>query len=387
MKALLWITLIVSFGTGFVSILSADEADKTTDKTAMEVEQPAIAEPATAGNETKTDTETEVDTETDTEVNTETEVDTDTETEVDTDTDTGVDTGDTDSETDTDTETDTGDTDTETDTGDTDSETDTGDTDTASAAATPEGPPPPEVEVAAPEVEEEEAPQLMYAKGDMDATVGISLSGDGNVNYLGFSASYAYYLRDRLAPGVKISYTNVLGEGNTEYGYADEFSILPLLKFVLSRKQVAPYIFATGGYAWQWGAKSAANAWILGLGGGVNVAVSKRVMINIELAALHYWYTKKKVYWYKDSDLLTLRDGSSKIYKESCESSGDCGPEEIADDYEAQDGEYVFEDSDGNTYLCTDETTCGEDAVFSDKKDKDREWFFPLISVGVSIAF
>ena len=379
MKALLWTTLIVSFGTGFISILSADEADKTTDKTAMEVEQPAIAEPATAGNETNTDTETEVDTETDTEVNTETEVDTDTETEVDT--------GDIDSETDSDTETDTGDTDSETDTEDTDSGTDTGDTDTAEAAATPEGPPPPEVEVAAPEVEEEEPPQLMYAKGDMDTTVGISLSGDGNVNYLGFSAAYAYYLRDRLAPGVKISYTTVLGESDTDYGYSESFTLLPLLKFVLSRKQVAPYIFATGGYEWQWGSRSAANAWILGLGGGVNVAVSKRVMINIELAALHYWYIKKKVYWYKDSDLLTLQDGSAKIFKESCESSNDCGADDIADDFEAEEGQYVFEDPDGNTYLCQDEETCGEDAVFSDKKDKDREWFFPLISVGVTIAF
>jgi hypothetical protein len=268
-------------------------------------------------------------------------------------------------------------------------------------------PPPPKVEAPPLPAVEEPPPPLLYSKGDMEGILGFSLGGDGDVNYLGFSGKFAYFVIDRLAPGIELRYTNIVGEGSEPYGYADSITLLPLLKFVLTRKQVAPYIFVNGGYEWQWGARSAANAWILGFGGGVNVSVTKHVMINVELAAEHYWYTKKKIYWYKDSDLAHRQDDSSaKIYKDDCSSSaadvaaamampGDpaapkvCGPADIPDNFQPAEGggEYALTDSEGNEYYCNDDGVCTGDATFKDKKDVDREWFFPLISVGVTIAF
>jgi hypothetical protein len=293
---------------------------------------------------------------------------------------------DTDTQTDTDAPADT-DIPTGTDaTADTDADADAGVAEAPVPAPEAEEPPPPEVTVEAPVIPEEPPPKLMYAKGDMETSLSFSLSGDGNVNYLGFSAKFAYYLMDRLAPGIDFRYTNIIGEDAVPYSYPDTITLLPFLKFVLSRKQVAPYILGEGGYEWQWGGNSAANAWILGLGAGVNVAVSKHVLINIELTALHYWYTKKKVYWYKDDDLLSVEgNGSAKINKSDCKGEG-CGPltgnaEDVAE------GEVVLVDSDKKQYLCTDDKICGADATFKDKKDVDREWFFPQISVGIAIVF
>ncbi len=351
MRASTWTILVVSAVIGFATILSAAEKVKTapaksakTDAAAAEDSpstEPAAAEAAAPA------------TEADTSADTDTAEDTDTTEPVDseTDADGGV---------------------------------------PEEEAAPPEPTPAPEITVEAPEVPEEPPPRLLYSKGDMETSLGLSLAGDGNANYLGFTAKFAYFVMDRLAPGLDLRYTGVVGESKTEYGYADSMTLLPLLKFVLARKQVAPYIFATGGYEWQWGAKSAANAWILGLGGGVNVSVSKHVLINIELSALHYWYTKKKIYWYndKDPDLLSMKgSGNTKLRKSDC-ANGNCS-EYSGDGSDLAEGDVVWVDTDSNQYLCAsaDSASCGLDKSFKDKSDKDREWFFPLISVGVVVTF
>lgn len=331
MRALLWTSLVILVGIGFGTVLSAEESDKKTADS--------------AGTNTDTDTAVAADT------------------DVPNDTDAPAET-------------------------DSTNDADGGVPEEPEAKVEP-APLPPEVVVEAPTLPEEPPPKLMYAKGDMDASLGFSLAGDGNVNYLGFTAKFAYYVMDRLAPGLDLRYTNVIGESKTEYGYPDAITLLPLLKFVLSRKQVAPYIFATGGYEWQWGAKSSANAWVLGLGGGVNVSVSKHVMINIELSALHYWYTKKKIYWYndKDPDLLSMKDNATtKLHTSDCTGNDNC-IENSDGALEPAESDVVWVDSENTEYVCTDPATCGTEGSFKDKNDVEREWFFPLISVGVAVTF
>ena len=254
------------------------------------------------------------------------------------------------------------------------------------AAAPPPAPPP------APEVDEgalppaETADMLPFGKGSMEVSLGVSLSGNGTENYLGVAGRFAYYVRDRLAPGIDVRYTHIFVDDAANYEYPESMTFLPFLKFVLTRKSVAPYVLATGGYEAEWGADNAVNAWILGLGAGVHVTVAKRVRINIELTALHYWYSDTKIYWYNDNDLLRVdSDKSQKMFKSDCNSNPDVCYKRKQND-NIPEGGILLTDSEKNEYICEDEELCGEN-TFNDKKDVKREWFFPLISVGVGVVF
>jgi hypothetical protein len=225
-----------------------------------------------------------------------------------------------------------------------------------------------------------------FSKGDMEIGLGLGLAGDGSASYLGVGGKYAYYVIDKLAPGLDLQYTHIFVDESLGHDYPDSLTLLPFLKYVITQKMVAPYVFVKGGYDIEWGTDWAVNAWVLGLGGGVHVGVGKHFTINIELSALHYWYSGTKQYWYDDDDLLGVRDGGGqKVFKSDCESSPNCNatPE---DNPAAPDGTWILRDSEGNNYICTDEALCSTDTV-RDKKDVTREWFFPLVTIGMGFFF
>ena len=251
---------------------------------------------------------------------------------------------------------------------------------------TPPPPPPPEKLPVDESVLPEVVPKVLpFSKGSMELALGVSLSGNNTENYLGVAARYGYYVIDSLALGVDLRYTHVFVDDKAGYDFPESLTLLPYAKYILTRKAVAPYALVTGGYEFEWGADNATNAWILGLGGGVHVTVSKHVRINIELSALHYWYSDTKVYWYEDGSLLRVQgEGNEglRIFEKDCHEPGVCEPLKG----EAAKGDIILLDADGKKYHCTDRKLCGENA-FKDKKDRSREWFFPLISVGVGFVF
>ena len=167
------------------------------------------------------------------------------------------------------------------------------------------------------------------------------------------------------------------------YDYPESMTFLPFVKYVVTQKRVAPYLFVTGGYEVEWGADNATNAWILGLGGGVHIRVAERFTVNVELGALHYWYANKKVYWYPDEDILRIENSGVHVHGPSCRNADDCL--DLAADI-TQEGQIVVVDSEGNRFLCNDAANC-EPLDLKDKKDVDREWYFPLVSIGFSVHF
>jgi hypothetical protein len=252
-----------------------------------------------------------------------------------------------------------------------------------SDAPPPPPPPPPKVDESMLPSAETDALRP-FAKGSKEISLGVSLSGNGTENYVGVSGRFAYYLMDSLAPGIDVRYTHIFVDKNANYEYPESLTFLPFLKYVLTRKSVAPYAMVIGGYEAEWGTDNAVNAWILGLGGGVHITVAKRVRINIELTALHYWYAEKKIYWHDDEDLYRVADDrSKKVFKADCDNSDRCYPKESDT---IPEGSIILEDTKKNQYICEDEQLCKEN-TFSDKKDVDREWFFPLISVGLGFVF
>ncbi len=226
-----------------------------------------------------------------------------------------------------------------------------------------------------------------FSKGDMEIGLGLGLAGDGIASYLGVGGKFAYYVLDKLAPGIDLNYTHIFADESLGIDYPESLTLLPFLKYVITQKTVAPYVFVKGGYDIEWGTDFAVNAWVLGLGGGVHVSVGKRFTINIELAGLHYWYSGTKQYGYEDDSLLAVNDERSrKVLKSEC-SGDDCGPYSPATpDEPLPEGGVLLVDRQGNEYLCTDPELCGSNTR-TDKKDVEREWFFPQVTLGFGVIF
>ena len=104
-----------------------------------------------------------------------------------------------------------------------------------------------------------------------------------------------------------------------------------------------------GGREFQWAGDYPVDSWIVGPGVGAYIGAGKRIVINIEVLFLHYWYDDPRVVGWPDDS--------------------------------------IYEDEDGNTYYCTGNQpeTCTTEV--DDKKDRDREWIFPIISLGVGFLF
>jgi hypothetical protein len=195
--------------------------------------------------------------------------------------------------------------------------------------------------------------------------LGIS-SWEGNFT-MQLNASLGYYVLNWLQPGLELAYVTDFGSSN----YPDSFRILPFLKFVFMRgKSFAPYVMAAGGREFQWAGAYPVHSWIVGPGVGAYIGAGKRIVINIEVLFLHYWYDNPRVVGYPDDSLYTHDNGNTYF---------------CPDDQCNLDGWVVppLDDS----LLCESLIggTCVEQA--NDKKDRDREWIFPIISLGVGFLF
>lgn len=251
---------------------------------------------------------------------------------------------------------------------------------------------------------------LPFAKGDMEAALNLAMAGSGDYFYFGAGGSYAYYIIDRLAPGVEVNYTHVFLNQDFGYDEPNTLTMMPFLKFVVMRsRSVAPYLVATGGYQVEWGSDVATSAWIVGGGGGVHVGLGKHFALNIQLVALYYWYGNTRVYSFKDGGIVRI-DGNDYV----CSDSGNCDR-----DFEGEGSFYAAKTEDPNGLVLRDSNTgatstfvnCssanGETPIeclqtsnyrcdangeycaapYNDPADKKRELFFPLITFGITYFF
>jgi hypothetical protein len=247
----------------------------------------------------------------------------------------------------------------------------------------------PEVDLSAFDEYEEEPVSTRFAKGAMEAGLGFGLAGSGDEFYLGVGGKFAYYVVNRLAPGIDLQYTHIFSDAliseTLTYDYPDSFRLLPFLKFVvLETKNVAPYLMIAGGYEFQWGSEFAVGAGIIGGGGGVNVVLGDHVAINIELLGLHYWYEETRIYGFEDS---TLYRGTGAFDGERYRPLGsgpqDAPPSDPDNPFVPGEDEVTLSKQDAE-YICVAGTSC--EKVYDDK-DADREWFFPLITIGLVVFF
>ncbi|MBN2344327.1 MAG: hypothetical protein JXX29_23530 [Deltaproteobacteria bacterium] len=143
-----------------------------------------------------------------------------------------------------------------------------------------------------------------YGQGDMELSIGIGGSGAGGGFTLSASALFAYYVVNRLAPGLEIDYLARWGDVK----YPQSFTLFPFLKFVLIRShQFAPYLLVGGGRTMAWGGGDgivdsetgdfsgikAVGSWVTGMGGGFMIGIGARMRIQIQLLAMHRVYDEK----------------------------------------------------------------------------------------------
>ncbi len=201
-----------------------------------------------------------------------------------------------------------------------------------------------------PEMGEELEEDLPFYKGMWEIGPILAMAGSSDYFYFGVGATFDYFVMDRLAPGIELTYTHLfLGE---DYGYSEPHTLtaMPFLKFMIMRSwSVSPYVLIAGAYQYEWGSEFAVNGWAVGGGGGVYVFFGKRVALNIQLLFLYYWYDGKKVYLYNDDKFDQTDEATGDMY---------------------------FEDSSGYVHWKS-----------NDVKDRNSEPVFPLISFGVSIYF
>jgi len=211
-----------------------------------------------------------------------------------------------------------------------------------------------------------------FAKGDMEPGAGLGFLGYGDLFYMSIGGSFAYYVVNRLAPGLEVMY-------GTDFGSADipdSVTLLPFLKFVILRNaRFAPYLIALGGREFEFNGANAVHSWIVGGGAGVHIGFGEHVSMKIQITFQHHWYDDPLVRDYDDEHVV--RDDEGQAYY--CE-SGDCP----VDDF---DEEYI---EDGTVFMCADAEaptpdTCAQ--LLHDKKDLTHEWIFPIISFGVAFAF
>lgn len=140
-----------------------------------------------------------------------------------------------------------------------------------------------------------------FAKGDIELGVGIVAGGGGyfgsSTFVLGAGGSFAYYVVNRLAPGIQLQYVHVF----SDVKYPDDLRVLPFLKFVILRSfKFAPYLVVAGGRDFEWGGTEdptkgfpAVSSWLLGGGAGAHIGLGERASMNIMLLALYHWFDEK----------------------------------------------------------------------------------------------
>ncbi len=150
-----------------------------------------------------------------------------------------------------------------------------------------------------------------FAKGDIELGLNLGAYGYSGYFQLAIGGAFAYYVVNRLAPGIDLSYTHVF---SSELEYPESFTALPFLKFVIVRStRFAPYLILTGGRNFQWGGTddpdkgyTAVGSWILGGGAGAHIGMGQHVALKLQLLALYYWYDEKIIYDGKVKDGILL---------------------------------------------------------------------------------
>lgn len=210
-----------------------------------------------------------------------------------------------------------------------------------------------------------------FAKGDMEPGFGLGFLGYGDLFYMSIGGSFAYYVVNRLAPGLEVSY-------GTDFGSADipdSVTLLPFLKFVILRNaRFAPYLIALAGREFEFNGYNAVHSWIVGGGAGVHIGIGEHVAIRIQLTFQHHWYDDAVISGYDDDRLY--KDDEGNEYP--CPSGTSCGELDDWLPVDATDGTPCFVDPDDpENYTC----------AVGDKKDLTHDWIFPIISVGMAFSF
>jgi len=136
-----------------------------------------------------------------------------------------------------------------------------------------------------------------FAKGDMELGLGLGGWGNGDQFTLTVGGTFAYYVVNRLAPGLQLNYQTSFGD----LEYPQSITTLPFLKFVLIRSmKFAPYLIVAGGREFQWGGTDnpskgfkAVGSWIIGGGAGAHVGIGAHFALKLQVLALHYTFDKK----------------------------------------------------------------------------------------------
>lgn len=216
--------------------------------------------------------------------------------------------------------------------------------------------------------------RVLFEKGDMEMALNLAMAGGGNDFYFGVGGTYAYYVIKKLGLGIDVQYNHLFSDSDFGYTQPHALTFLPFLKYVvLQTKNASPYIFVTGGYRAEFGSDVSVNAWILGGGGGVHVGLTDRFAINIQLMALHYWYSGRKVYEFKDSKFV-----EDEMEEVPTDPDNPDSPTEMV-----PTGDRFFVGC-GDP---SDRETCRKFSNSDDKNDVEKEWFFPLITIGLTYYF
>jgi hypothetical protein len=216
---------------------------------------------------------------------------------------------------------------------------------------------------------DEKQARKMAALKNLEPGLGLGISSWGGDYTMQINASVGYYVLNWLQPGLELSYITDFGTS----GIPDSFRILPFIRFVLFRgKAFAPYAMVAGGREFQWAGNYPVDAWIVGPGVGAYIAAGKHVVVNIQVLFLHYWYDDPRVVGYPDDSLYTDDNG---------------GTYPCPDGHCDLDGWDPVVDQNGDAWLCEDLNTGDCVPEVNDKKDLDREWIYPIISLGVGFLF
>ncbi len=245
----------------------------------------------------------------------------------------------------------------------------------------------------------EELFQKRFEKGMQEVSVGLATAGYSDYFFLGVSGAYRRYVIDNLALGAEVSYTHIFSDEDNP----EELTIMPQVQYVfLLSKSVAPYLAVLGGREFEWSSWREADSWFLGGGVGAHIRIGERVSLNVRVLFTHHWYDRTKVYGV-DDDFVVKDQFGRRMYE--CESEQGC---EWSDAEEAVLWGSRFEEEpqpctggeDGLTEaelavcqnypsrVCNSSDPSAECAEYvDDPGDKKREWIYPVINFGVSIAF
>lgn len=184
-----------------------------------------------------------------------------------------------------------------------------------------------------------------FGKGDMELGVGLGMSGYGDQYYMMLGAAFGYYVINGLAPGIDINYTTDFGSTD----FSDSITLLPFLKWVFYRShKFSPYIIGGAGREFQWAGAFPVHSWLAGLGFGAHIGIGSHVVIKIQMMFLHHWYDDPMVKGWPDDKVFC--------------------------------GNYVDGNGDDTGILAPETCT-------TENNDVNREWIYPIITLGVSFMF